>query len=75
IDFSVDNEFATISISDNGIGMDESQLAKIWDFNNNAGLGLVLCKEFTQKNGGTIYVESELGKGSRFSFTVPVPAM
>jgi len=75
IDFSVDKEFATISISDNGIGMDENQLAKIWDFNNNAGLGLVLCKEFTQKNGGTIYVESELGKGSRFSFTVPVPAM
>lgn len=73
IDFSVDKEFATISISDNGIGMDENQLAKIWDFSNNAGLGLVLCKEFTQKNGGTIHAESELGKGSRFSFTVPVP--
>ncbi|MDD2280679.1 MAG: HAMP domain-containing sensor histidine kinase [Bacteroidales bacterium] len=75
IDFSIDKGYATISIYDNGIGMDENQLAKIWDFNNNAGLGLVLCKEFTQKNGGTIYVESELGKGSRFSFTVPVPAM
>lgn len=74
LDFSVDNEFATITVFDNGIGMDENQLAKIWDFNNNAGLGLVLCKEFTQKNGGTIRVESELGKGSRFSFTVPVPA-
>jgi PAS domain S-box-containing protein len=74
IDFSSDKKFGTVSISDNGIGMDENQLAKIWDFNNNnAGLGLMLCKEFVIKNGGTIHAESELGKGSRFSFTVPVP--
>jgi len=75
IAFSFDKEFATITVSDNGIGMDENQLAKIWNVSNNAGLGLVLCKEFTKKNGGTIRVESELGKGSRFSFTVPVPAI
>ncbi|MEO6539725.1 MAG: ATP-binding protein, partial [Ferruginibacter sp.] len=35
------------------------------------GLGLMLCKEFLQKNGGEIFVESMEGRGSTFSFTVP----
>jgi signal transduction histidine kinase len=35
-------------------------------------LGLILCKEFIEKHGGTIWVESEQRKGSKFIFTLPV---
>jgi ligand-binding sensor domain-containing protein/signal transduction histidine kinase len=72
----------TISISDSGIGMSPDLLAKLFRIGENTGrkgtqnepttgLGLILCKEFTEKNGGHIWAESEEGKGSTFYFTVP----
>lgn len=71
-----------ISIKDNGIGISDNNLNKLFNIDSNptnigtdqetgTGLGLILCKEFVERNGGEIWVESILGKGSTFYFTVP----
>jgi signal transduction histidine kinase len=75
----------TISVSDNGIGISQDNLAKLFDISKvlttkgtaeetGTGLGLLLCKEFIEKHGGKIWVESEVGKGSDFKFTLPISA-
>ncbi len=72
-----------LSVRDNGIGMDENTRIKLFKINEKisilgteqergTGLGLLLCKEFVEKHGGSIWVESELGKGSEFMFTMPL---
>ncbi|WP_195715286.1 sensor histidine kinase KdpD [Ancylomarina sp. 16SWW S1-10-2] len=72
-----------ITISDNGIGMNEESKAKLFKVGTNktsigtanekgSGLGLILCKELVEKQGGKIWIESELGKGSDFKFTLPL---
>ncbi|GEM_PF-255245 len=71
-----------MSVRDNGIGMSDDIQKKLFDKINpystrgtanekGTGLGLILCKEFVEKNGGRIWVESEENKGSTFWFTVP----
>jgi PAS domain S-box-containing protein len=77
-----DDDLVKIAVSDTGIGIEKNmgdKLFKIGEKTNrtgtdgelSSGLGLLLCKEFVEKNGGTIWVESEEGKGSTFSFTIP----
>jgi len=74
---------AIITISDNGVGIDKENQSKLWEISQQytttgtaaekgTGLGLLLCKEFVEKHGGKIWVESELGKGSNFKFTMPL---
>nr|WP_315150059.1 tetratricopeptide repeat-containing sensor histidine kinase [uncultured Flavobacterium sp.] len=71
-----------ISISDTGIGMDAKMLENIFqlDVKNNrkgtedepsSGLGLILCKEFIEKHGGQIWIESTEEKGSTVNFSIP----
>lgn len=71
-----------VSVSDNGIGMTDDIQKKLFDKVNpystrgtanekGTGLGLILCKEFVEKNGGRIWVESNVDKGSTFWFTLP----
>ncbi len=71
-----------ISVSDNGVGIAPEILSKIFDISHfqsttgtakeeGTGLGLLICKEFVEKHGGKIWVESEVGKGSIFYFNMP----
>jgi signal transduction histidine kinase len=71
-----------ISVQDNGIGMKPEILKILFDKTapyttrgtaneKGTGLGLILCKEFVEKNGGRIWVESQEGMGSTFYFTLP----
>lgn len=76
------NDLVKISVSDTGIGMDNAMIGKLFSYEGqvnrrgtegelSTGLGLIICKEFTEKLGGSIQVESKTGQGSTFSFTVP----
>ncbi|MDP2304141.1 MAG: tetratricopeptide repeat-containing sensor histidine kinase [Ignavibacteria bacterium] len=78
---TLDGSVLTI-IKDNGVGMDETTRDNIFNINSvtstpgtkgerGTGLGLGLCKEFVEKNNGSIYVESEPNKGSTFYITLP----
>ncbi len=71
-----------MTVSDTGIGMDQTCLDNLFRIDaktsrsgtadeEGTGLGLILCKEFVEKNGGAIRVESEVNKGSRFIVSLP----
>lgn len=71
-----------ISITDNGVGIDKQMLEKLFDITNtqhtrgtenekSTGLGLILVKYFVEKNKGTLTIDSEKGKGTTVSFTLP----
>ncbi len=76
-------EFINISVKDTGIGISKEIQSKIFDIAENTstqgteneagtGLGLIICKEFIEKHGGKIWVESESNEGSCFIFSLPV---
>lgn len=71
-----------LSVKDTGIGMKKEMISNLFRLDVNTsrkgtagesstGLGLILCKDFVEKHGGQLQVESEVGKGSTFRFTIP----
>ena len=77
-----EDNHVVVAIKDTGIGMSSEMAANLFrldvqtgrpgtDDESSSGLGLLLCKEFVEKHGGKILVESEEGKGSTFSFSIP----
>ena len=77
------NGFVEVSIADSGIGMSKDMVDNLFNVNKknsrpgtenepSTGLGLILCKELIEKHGGRIWAESEVGKGSTFTFTLPL---
>jgi signal transduction histidine kinase len=78
----LDNEIA-FSVEDFGIGIDEHEQSRVFERFYRArgrqeqtypgfGIGLFIANEFIQKHGGRLLVESEKGKGSVFTFTLPI---
>jgi signal transduction histidine kinase/ligand-binding sensor domain-containing protein len=72
-----------VKVADTGVGISKEKQAELFRIDRNVstkgtanevgtGLGLILCKEFMEKHGGKIWVESEVGKGSNFIFSFPV---
>jgi len=83
VEVEVEDSQVIISVSDTGIGMKPETIEKLFKIETSfttrgtenekgTGLGLLLCKEFIEKHEGKIWVESEEGKGSTFSFSLPV---
>ncbi len=79
----VKNELVEITVEDDGVGIALDNQKKLFRIDEQyrmegtanekgTGLGLILCKDFVEKSGGTISVESELNKGSKFTFTLPL---
>ncbi|MBN2600932.1 MAG: HAMP domain-containing protein [Candidatus Marinimicrobia bacterium] len=75
------SEIVYVSVEDSGMGIPPEYQAKIFDkfvqvknerSTGGTGLGLAICKEIVRAHGGTIWVDSEPGKGSKFTFTIPL---
>ncbi|MGC8748024.1 MAG: ATP-binding protein [Candidatus Kapaibacteriota bacterium] len=77
------NNFAEVCVEDTGVGMSKETMEKLFRIDvhhtslgtaneKGTGLGLIVCKEFVEANGGQIWVESKEGKGSKFYFTIPL---
>ncbi|MEM8998909.1 MAG: hybrid sensor histidine kinase/response regulator [Bacteroidota bacterium] len=78
------NEKLVVEVADNGSGISKEDIQKVLNPNEHfsklgtekepgTGLGLVLCQNFVQKNGGILKIKSQLGVGSTFYFDLPLP--
>ena len=78
----IKTDHVEVSISDSGVGMEKKTVDKLFKIETSfttrgtenekgTGLGLLLCKEFVERHEGKIWAESETGKGSRFTFSIP----
>ncbi len=78
-----DNNMLEFSVQDSGMGMSAENMAKLFRIDKHhttlgtknekgTGLGLILCKELVEINGGKITVDSEMGVGTKFSFCLPL---
>lgn len=79
------NNYLEIAIQDTGIGIESGNLKKIFKIDSKinrqgtenekgTGLGLILCKEFVEMQGGKIWIKSKVGIGSTFYFSLPISA-
>lgn len=82
IESSIGKDEVIVCVADNGVGISEDNLHKLFKIDQSfstdgtesetgTGLGLVLCKEFVEKNNGKIWVESKPDLGSKFYFSLP----
>ena len=79
----VEDDFLKVQVKDTGIGMDQTQIDKLfnWKKENSTfgtsgerglGIGLRLCKEMVDMEGGSLWVESKIGFGTTFGFSIPI---
>ena len=83
IELVKNEEFVEVAVTDKGKGIEKTYISSLFKIDRfsteygptdekGTGLGLIICREFVEKNGGKIWAESKLGKGSRFTFTIPL---
>lgn len=83
VEAKINGKMVSVCVVDTGVGMDGDTLQRIQNESDisrvgtggekGSGLGLLLCRDFVHRNGGTLEISSTLGKGSRFCFTLPIP--
>jgi len=77
-----DDGYFQVTVEDNGVGISPENIDKLFRIDSHyttvgttneqgTGLGLIICKEFIEKHNGKIWVESQLGIGTKFHFTLP----